>query len=342
MTRHGKIARLPRAVREKLNERLDNGEPGVKLAKWLNGLPQVKKVLQESFGGRAIRPQNLSEWKCGGFREWQARQETLEQARELSAQAQELNNATERRLTDNLATVLAARYAKVLSGWDGKVTEEFSTQLRALRSMCLDVAELRRGDHSRERVVLEQDRLNQNRERKERELYEIFKQWASQPAVRNCLCKDWETLEQKEERLEEIFGQQKEDGDEERSDGVAGEEEGEISRRQERADEASATPSPSAGPAGETIRVDPAKADKEEVSSEESARQEGRVTRITHYASTLRSCHAMATGNSKPATEEGSRNTRSDVAKMDIPVFHPLPQATTKGTGAVVSATKMN
>jgi hypothetical protein len=168
MTRHGKIARLPRAVREELNKRLDNGESGVKLAKWLNGLKEVKKVLRENFGGRAITADNLSEWKRGGFVEWQARQEALEQAREMSAQAMDLNEATARRLTDNLATVLAARYAKVLSGWDGKVTEEFSTQLRALRSMCLDVAELRRGDHNRERVELERDRWEKNREQPER------------------------------------------------------------------------------------------------------------------------------------------------------------------------------
>ena len=36
MTRHGKIARLPLKVRE-LNQRLENGEPGVRLIEWLNG-----------------------------------------------------------------------------------------------------------------------------------------------------------------------------------------------------------------------------------------------------------------------------------------------------------------
>jgi hypothetical protein len=116
MTRTGKIARLPRAVREKLNERLDNGESAVQLVEWLNGLPEVQKVLAENFGGRAIGPQNLSDWKGGGFVEWQARQETLEQARELAAEAEELDEATENRLSDSLATVLEMRYAKLLAG----------------------------------------------------------------------------------------------------------------------------------------------------------------------------------------------------------------------------------
>jgi hypothetical protein len=238
MTRHGKIARLPRVVREELNQRLDNGESGIRLTKWLNGLKEVKKVLRENFGGRAITADNLSEWKCGGFVEWQVRRESLEQARELSAQAKELEEATECALSDSLATVLTARYAKVLSGWDGKVTEEFNAQLRVLRSMCLDVAELRRGDHSRMRVVFENRRLYLNREKTEREVYEMFSRWAWQPAVREVLCKDWESLEEREERMEEIFRMRQEyekeleaeEGKDERSGGVVGEEDGNKQR----------------------------------------------------------------------------------------------------------------
>jgi len=36
VTRNGKIARLPRAVRQELNRRLDEGEQGKKLVAWLN------------------------------------------------------------------------------------------------------------------------------------------------------------------------------------------------------------------------------------------------------------------------------------------------------------------
>lgn len=44
MTRNGKIARLPREIREELNRRLDDGEQGVRLVEWLNGLPEVKRI----------------------------------------------------------------------------------------------------------------------------------------------------------------------------------------------------------------------------------------------------------------------------------------------------------
>jgi hypothetical protein len=63
MTRLGKIARLPREIREELNVRLQNGEVGRKLVEWLNGLPAAQAVLAANFGGRAISMQNLSEWK---------------------------------------------------------------------------------------------------------------------------------------------------------------------------------------------------------------------------------------------------------------------------------------
>jgi len=71
----GKISRLPREIREQLNQRLDGGEPGNRLVVWLNGLPAVQALLAAEFGGAAINEQNLTNWKQGGFRDWVMRQE---------------------------------------------------------------------------------------------------------------------------------------------------------------------------------------------------------------------------------------------------------------------------
>ena len=81
MTRNGKIARLPKAVRDTLNRRLRDGEPGKRLVAWLNPQPEVQAVLAAEFGGRPITENNLSEWKTGGFREWELQQDALERAR---------------------------------------------------------------------------------------------------------------------------------------------------------------------------------------------------------------------------------------------------------------------
>jgi hypothetical protein len=69
-TQVGKIGRLPKEIREQLNHRLENGEIGKELIRWLNSLPEVQKILADLFGGRAIREQNLSEWRKRGYVNW--------------------------------------------------------------------------------------------------------------------------------------------------------------------------------------------------------------------------------------------------------------------------------
>jgi hypothetical protein len=206
MARNGKIARLPREIRDKLNRRLQDGEQGGPLLAWLNALPDVSAVLAREFGGCAVSKQNLCEWRAGGFAEWQARQETLEQARELAADAHEITAATDGRLTDHLATVLAVRYASLLSGWNGEVTEPFRKKQRALRGLCQDFVELRRGDHSGARLKLEQERLEREREKTEEEVVAHFQRWLKNPEVRDLICQDWVSPEERERRLREIFG----------------------------------------------------------------------------------------------------------------------------------------
>ena len=52
LNRNGKIARLPKPLREELNRRLDNGEPARRLLPWLNSLPAVRALLAAEFGGK--------------------------------------------------------------------------------------------------------------------------------------------------------------------------------------------------------------------------------------------------------------------------------------------------
>ncbi len=206
MARNGKIARLPREIREELNRRLQDGEAGGPVLTWLNAQPAVRAALARQFGGRPVSKQNLCEWRAGGFAEWQGRQETLDQARELAAEAHEIAAATEGRLTDHLATVLAARYAAALAGWNGAVTEEFRRTLRVLRGLCQDIVELRRGDHSGARLQLERERREQAREKTEQEVGAQFERWARNPAVRAWLCPAWPSPEERERRRREPFG----------------------------------------------------------------------------------------------------------------------------------------
>jgi hypothetical protein len=206
MTRNGKIARLPRQLREQLNRRLADGEPGNRLVEWLNELPEVRAALAENFNGRKISEQNLSEWKQRGYQEWLARQETLACARELAADAKELQEASEGSLADHLATIVGARYAKTLAGWNGELNDELRRELRALRSLAQDVVELRRGDHSAARLKLEQERLAEERDWTEEELIEHFQRWVQNSRVRDCICGKHVSPEEREARMRKIFG----------------------------------------------------------------------------------------------------------------------------------------
>jgi hypothetical protein len=206
MTRNGKIARLPREIRDQLNRRLQNGHPGKQLVAWLNSLPKVRATLRQEFGGRAISEQNLSEWKQVGHGDWLARQEVLAHVRELIADAEELTGAGPGALADHLATVLTARYAEALAGWNGEVTDEFRRKLRSLRGLCQDIMELRRGDHSAARLKIEQERLERDREKTEAEILEHFERWAQNPKVRDLICRGHLAPEKRAWLISKTFG----------------------------------------------------------------------------------------------------------------------------------------
>ena len=133
MKRTGKIARLPHQLRDQLNQRLHNGEPGVDLIQWLNSLPEVQALLAEHFNGVPISPQNLSEWNNGGFLDWLATQELLEAAREFAANTAQLPGA-DGELAGSLSHAIIARYAVLLGKMplDGPTPPDVLDQINLL------------------------------------------------------------------------------------------------------------------------------------------------------------------------------------------------------------------
>ena len=170
MTRNGKIARMPVTVRDELNLRMENGQEGAKLLAWLNGLPAVRETLQASFEGARISKQNLSEWRQGGFREWQLRREWIGQAGELEASANEMRDVVDTAaLPGALAGMLAARYAALLNSWDGEPDRKFEEKLRLLRGLNRDIALLQRTIQQACEQEKKSERETEESERRERE-----------------------------------------------------------------------------------------------------------------------------------------------------------------------------
>ena len=90
--------------------------------------------------------------------------------------------------------------------WNGEVTDEFRKKLRALHGLCQDIVELRCGDHSGARLKMEQERLEREREKTEEEIVTHFQRWLKNPEVRDMICRDYVSPEERERRLREIFG----------------------------------------------------------------------------------------------------------------------------------------
>ena len=137
------------------------------------------------FEGKPIREQNLSEWKKGGYRDWQAQQEALEIAGRLGEDAAEWAGEGRAPLTDTLAHWLVARYAVATR----RVAETGGREgWRMLREMCGDIVELRKGDHSAERLQIEHERLELEKENTETRLREKFEELLQQPETKRRLC----------------------------------------------------------------------------------------------------------------------------------------------------------
>src|SRR5229473_3322936 len=121
MTRTGKIARLPVEIRHQLNRRLQDGKPGKQLVVWLNSLPEVREALKEEFGARPITEQNLSEWKLGGYADWERHEGSCALVARLTDEAGDLKVAAgDGVVSDRLATLVAGmKVSTVAEGLGG-------------------------------------------------------------------------------------------------------------------------------------------------------------------------------------------------------------------------------
>ena len=136
MSRTGKIARLPRDLRNILNTRLANGEPGPVLLAWLNSLPEVQATLDDHFDGRPVTSSNLSEWRKGGYQDWLSHCETMEWARLASDEAGELEQESLGiPLSDRLATRATVAVIRLIRKLESGNLEEPGQVRRLLQAV---------------------------------------------------------------------------------------------------------------------------------------------------------------------------------------------------------------
>lgn len=184
-TRKGKIARLPKRIRDQVNLRLLNNEPGSTILPWLNELPEVQSMLAEHFRAEPINDQNLSAWRTGGFAQWMQQQDELERTRSRSQHALDLVKAGGHHISDGLAAIIAG---DVLEDWEAASDEEDKDA--AIKKLLA----LRVGDHVRaqielqkEKLKLDQDKHGLNEKKFKMLAVKKFMEWAREPSAQSIL-----------------------------------------------------------------------------------------------------------------------------------------------------------
>jgi hypothetical protein len=183
--RNGKIARLPRHLRDRLNQALYDRYTAKSLCHALNQLPEVKALMAQYFDGRPLRPQNLSEWKQGGYRDWLRHRELLEQKRELNADAKDLSD-TAHGLAGSLFGLLTLDYTDLLMHGDTQTPGEFEARRKKLSLVSQDIARLHRCDLHARRVQVQEAKSQRDEEKTEEQLLLKFVEWTDNPAVRRA------------------------------------------------------------------------------------------------------------------------------------------------------------
>jgi hypothetical protein len=205
MARQGKFARLPHALRESVNVRILNGESAGTILAWLNAEPDAIRVWDLHFEGAAATPQNLSEWRQGGWKEWLAEREKIERTKSLAAYAHEIAGAGGK-LSKGLQAILAGH---ILEGFEtlihadqiGESEEDPGGKpddpVKRIATLGGVVVAMRNADTAEDRLELDKEKVARKkedqrlaREKFERQTVEMFLKFAQTKEAQQILNSD--------------------------------------------------------------------------------------------------------------------------------------------------------
>jgi len=176
MARIGKIARLPLHVRNELNRRLSEGEPGTKLVAWLNE-GSARIWLRNDSEGRPIRitEQNLSEWRQGGYQDWLRHEEARQFTQDLAEQAGELDAAADGKgISDRFGALLAVDLARLAKKFLEQETDA-EKKWERLKEISKELSRLRRDEHRAVRTWIKREQWERQRGREDYEEAETIR-----------------------------------------------------------------------------------------------------------------------------------------------------------------------
>jgi len=173
MPNFGKISRLPVALREQLNSRLLDNEPAKSLCDWLNALPEAQAVCVGRHAGHELGPftdRNISDWRIGGFAEWQRRRERLAQTKELAGYSVKLAKAGGGAISEGVSAILSGHILEALEAVAAlRESSDRSAPAWAETAELIDqatksLASIRAGDLREKELALEKQKISQREE----------------------------------------------------------------------------------------------------------------------------------------------------------------------------------
>lgn len=169
MARVGKIARLPLAVREELNNRLRDNESGQSILEWVNALETTKEILERNFSGEPISDSNLSVWRQGGFAEWLREQDDIERIHRLQEVSLRLAKASGGNLSEGLLALNVGRIQEALEQfWEGlrevESTEDGNEKDKAITKLLSSLTDIRSMELEKQKLDLKRVEVAQKGE----------------------------------------------------------------------------------------------------------------------------------------------------------------------------------
>lgn len=123
----------------------------------------------------------------------------------MAAETRALSETVDGTIADTLARWLAARYVLTASRLAEKAGED-GLDLPTLASLSADVVALRKGDQAAERLQIERESLEVERERDAQRMQVHFEEWLKQPGIVDRICDPKRRSEETTARLRELFG----------------------------------------------------------------------------------------------------------------------------------------
>jgi len=202
--RRGKIAQCPRAIREEVCRRLDDGQQGPEILAWLNAQPEVVSLTALQWEGHAISDNNLSQWHKGGFLDWQRQQLEVESTQRLAEFSARLAKATGGSMSEGVVAVAGGKILAALESAEGDDLVKLVAGAAALRAKEIDAARL---GISQEKLTLAREVHGLDREKFERLAVAKFIDWAANEEAR-AIATGAATKEVKMDQLIQLmFGQ---------------------------------------------------------------------------------------------------------------------------------------